>query len=103
MIAQGLATDVEVAELVAQLDEFAATPDNVATLPRTIQVTGRVPQAQLECVPSVRGGSFAERRHRDVNRGTRRHILPIRTFHNLGRLTAQQIIGDPRGHPAGTA
>ena len=43
VIAQGLATEVEVAELVAQLDEFAATPDNVATLPRTIQVIGRVP------------------------------------------------------------
>jgi len=43
VLAQGLATEAEVAELIAQLDEFAATPDNVATLPRTIQVTGRVP------------------------------------------------------------
>jgi hypothetical protein len=43
VIAQGLATEVEVAELVAQLDEFAATPDTVATLPRTIQVNGRAP------------------------------------------------------------
>jgi hypothetical protein len=43
VIAQGLATEDEVAELVVRLDEFAATPDNVATLPRTIQVAGRVP------------------------------------------------------------
>jgi SAM-dependent methyltransferase len=47
VIAQGLATEAEVGELVAQLDEFAATPGNVATLPRTIQASGRAPSASI--------------------------------------------------------
>jgi SAM-dependent methyltransferase len=44
VLAQGLATEAEVGEIVSKLDEFAATPGNVATLPRTIQVTGRAPR-----------------------------------------------------------
>jgi SAM-dependent methyltransferase len=45
VIAQGLATETEVAELVAELDVFATTPGSVATLPRTIQVSGHAPRA----------------------------------------------------------
>jgi len=44
VIEQGLATEAEVAELVAQLDEFATTPGVVATLPRIIQVSARAPE-----------------------------------------------------------
>ncbi len=43
VIAQGLATEAEVAELVEELDVFATTPGNLATLPRTIQVSARAP------------------------------------------------------------
>jgi SAM-dependent methyltransferase len=45
VLQQGLASEAEVAELVAQLDEFAATPGAVATLPRIIQVSARAPEA----------------------------------------------------------
>jgi hypothetical protein len=44
VIQQGLATADEVADLVAQLDEFAATRGVVATLPRIIQVSARAPE-----------------------------------------------------------
>ncbi|HEY3671747.1 MAG TPA: hypothetical protein VGN51_12495, partial [Acidimicrobiia bacterium] len=44
VIDQGLATADEVADLVARLDEFAATPGVVATLPRIIQVSARSPE-----------------------------------------------------------
>jgi SAM-dependent methyltransferase len=43
VIAQGLATADEVAELVTRLDEFARTPGVVATLPRVVQVSARAP------------------------------------------------------------
>ena len=43
VLAQQLATAEEIAELVAQLDEFAATPGVVATLPRVVQVSARAP------------------------------------------------------------
>ena len=43
VIAQGLATEAEVAQLVIDLDTFASTPGAVATLPRIIQVRGRAP------------------------------------------------------------
>jgi SAM-dependent methyltransferase len=43
VIAQGLATAGEVAELVAQLDRFADTRGAVATLPRVVQVSARAP------------------------------------------------------------
>ena len=42
-VAQGLATAEEIADLVAQLDEFADTPGAVATLPRVVQVSARTP------------------------------------------------------------
>jgi hypothetical protein len=45
VIDQGLATAHEVADLVAQLDEFAVTPDVVATLPRIIQVSARASES----------------------------------------------------------
>jgi hypothetical protein len=41
--ALGLATDDEIADLVTRLDEWAATPGVVATLPRIVQVSARVP------------------------------------------------------------
>ena len=40
-VAQGLATEDEVAAIVTALDEFAAMPGAVATLPRTSRVSGR--------------------------------------------------------------
>lgn len=40
---QGLATDAEVADLVARLDAWAEEPGVVATLPRIVQVTARAP------------------------------------------------------------
>jgi SAM-dependent methyltransferase len=43
VVDQGLATADAVAELVTQLEEFAATPGVVATLPRIIQVSARAP------------------------------------------------------------
>jgi SAM-dependent methyltransferase len=43
VIAQGLATAAEVAALVVELDEWAATPGVFATLPRVVQVSARVP------------------------------------------------------------
>jgi hypothetical protein len=43
VIDQGLATSAEVAELVTRLEEFAATPGAVATLPRVIQVSAQAP------------------------------------------------------------
>jgi len=45
VVQQGLATDAEVVELVAQLDAFATTPGVFATLPRIVQVSGRAPGA----------------------------------------------------------
>jgi 2-polyprenyl-3-methyl-5-hydroxy-6-metoxy-1,4-benzoquinol methylase len=45
IIEQGLATETEVAEIVAELDRFAATPGVFATLPRLIQVSARAPRA----------------------------------------------------------
>jgi 2-polyprenyl-3-methyl-5-hydroxy-6-metoxy-1,4-benzoquinol methylase len=45
VIQQGLATDSEVADLVAELDEFAATPGVVVTMPRIVQVSARAPGA----------------------------------------------------------
>jgi len=44
VIEQGLATDAEVAEIVADLDRFAMTPGVYATLPRIIQVSARAPR-----------------------------------------------------------
>ena len=44
VIDQGLATADEVADLVAELDEFAAARGAVATLPRIIQVSARAPE-----------------------------------------------------------
>jgi SAM-dependent methyltransferase len=41
VIQQRLATEAEVAQLVADLDAFANTPGAVATLPRVIQVSAR--------------------------------------------------------------
>jgi hypothetical protein len=46
VVEQGLATDDEVATLVAQLEEFAAIPGIVATLPRIVQVSARAPLAR---------------------------------------------------------
>lgn len=43
VIAQGLATSEEVGRLVDELDQMAQTPGLVATLPRVVQVSGRVP------------------------------------------------------------
>jgi len=43
VIEQGLATDAEVAEIVADLDRFAETPGVFASLPRMIQVRARIP------------------------------------------------------------
>jgi 2-polyprenyl-3-methyl-5-hydroxy-6-metoxy-1,4-benzoquinol methylase len=43
VVSHGLATQTEVAALVAQLDEFATTPGVFATLPRIIQVSARAP------------------------------------------------------------
>jgi SAM-dependent methyltransferase len=43
VIDQGLATADEVAGIVAQLEEFAATAGVVATLPRVVQVSARAP------------------------------------------------------------
>jgi SAM-dependent methyltransferase len=43
VVAQGLATEAEVAALVAELDEWSATPGVVATLPRVVQVCARAP------------------------------------------------------------
>jgi hypothetical protein len=41
VIAQGLADEEEVKSLVTRLDELAATPGFVATLPRIVQVSAR--------------------------------------------------------------
>jgi 2-polyprenyl-3-methyl-5-hydroxy-6-metoxy-1,4-benzoquinol methylase len=46
VVAQGLATSDEITGLVAQLDEFAATPGVVATLPRIVQVNARAPRTR---------------------------------------------------------
>ena len=54
VVEQGLAEESEVAELVARLDAFAATPGVVATLPRIIQVSAR--GADLGRVASFRYG-----------------------------------------------
>ena len=43
VVAQNLATEEEVADLVARLDDFAATPGGFATLPRIVQVSARAP------------------------------------------------------------
>jgi SAM-dependent methyltransferase len=43
ILAQGLAKAEEVADLVAQLEDFAAQPGAVATLPRVVQVSARAP------------------------------------------------------------
>jgi SAM-dependent methyltransferase len=43
ILAQGLATAAEVADLVAQLEAFAETAGAVATLPRVVQVSARAP------------------------------------------------------------
>jgi len=43
VVAQRLATADEVGELVAQLEQFADLPGAVATLPRVVQVSARVP------------------------------------------------------------
>ena len=43
VLAQGLATAEEIADLVEQLEEFAATPGAVATLPRVVQASARAP------------------------------------------------------------
>jgi SAM-dependent methyltransferase len=43
VVEQGLATRAEVDDLVARLDEWAATPGTVATLPRIVQVAARAP------------------------------------------------------------
>lgn len=43
VLAQHLATEEEVGDLVAQLDEWAVTPGVVATLPRVVQVTACAP------------------------------------------------------------
>lgn len=45
VVEQRLATEAEVAEIVAALDQFAATTGVVATLPRIIQVSARAPGA----------------------------------------------------------
>jgi SAM-dependent methyltransferase len=45
VVAQGLATGAEVAEIVAQLDELAATPGVFVTAPRIVQVSARAPWA----------------------------------------------------------
>jgi len=44
VVEQGLATEAEVAEIVADLDRFAVTPGVYATLPRIIQVSARAPR-----------------------------------------------------------
>jgi ubiquinone/menaquinone biosynthesis C-methylase UbiE len=44
IIEQGLATQADVSEIVADLDRFAATPGVFATLPRLIQVSARAPR-----------------------------------------------------------
>jgi 2-polyprenyl-3-methyl-5-hydroxy-6-metoxy-1,4-benzoquinol methylase len=44
VLAQGLATAEEIAELVARLEELAVTPGAVATLPRVAQVSARAPR-----------------------------------------------------------
>jgi hypothetical protein len=43
VLEQGLATEQEIADLVAQLDQLADTPGAVATLPRVVQVSARAP------------------------------------------------------------
>jgi hypothetical protein len=43
VVAQGLASADEVAGIVARLQEFAAAPGVVATLPRVVQVSARTP------------------------------------------------------------
>lgn len=43
VLAQRLATESEVSDLVQRLDEWAATPGVVATLPRIVQVSARKP------------------------------------------------------------
>jgi SAM-dependent methyltransferase len=43
VVAQGLATEAEVAALVAELDEWSEAPGVFATLPRVVQVTARAP------------------------------------------------------------
>ena len=43
VLAQGLATEGELRELVDELDDLAKTPGVVATLPRIVQVTARAP------------------------------------------------------------
>lgn len=45
VVAQGLATRAEVDDLVTRLDQWAATPGTVATLPRIVQVAARAPVA----------------------------------------------------------
>lgn len=42
-LAQGIATAEEIDDLVAQLDELAAAPGWVSTLPRTVQISARAP------------------------------------------------------------
>lgn len=43
VLAQGLATEHEIAAVVEQLHQFADTPGVVATLPRVVQVSARAP------------------------------------------------------------